>query len=235
MKNLFSAVLILVSVFVSGQTNSLTNGYDGVNDIARSSGIVKMGVWIKNSDDLSDIKGSPYLFDSWYNNAKLYVDNTVYNVMSFNFNVQNQRFEAKFSEDSVLIMNTTKIKKIILRDKVFSRFELEDNTSNPFFEVIGKFDNSLLLKKYTLSIKEGSFNPMTQKVIRPSEYIVKEEYFTANLDGTNVKDTKLKKSTILKLFDDAKQEKVKEYADENDLNFKDENDVHRIFEYSNTL
>ena len=155
--------------------------------------------------------------------------------MNFNFNVQNQRFEAKFSEDSVLIINTTKIKKIIIRDKVFNRFELEDNTSNPFFEVIGKFDNMLLLKKYNLKIKEGTFNPMTQKAIRPSEYIIKDEYFTANLDGTNVNETKLKKSTILKLFDKNKQEKVEEYADQNNLNFKDEHDVHQIFEFSNSL
>jgi hypothetical protein len=147
----------------------------------------------------------------------------------------NQRFEAKFSEDSVLIINTTKIKKIVIRDKTFNRFELKDNTSNPFFEVIGRFDNSILLKKYNLIIKEGSFNPMTQKMIRPSEYIIKEEYFIANLDGTNVKETKLKKSTILKLFDEMKQEKVQEYADENHLNFKDEQDVQRIFKYTNTL
>lgn len=233
MKIFFSFVLMFSAFILNAQTTSLADGYDGANDIRNS--VANNGVWIKNNTNLSEIKGSPYLFDSWYNNAKLYMDNTIYNVMAFNFNVMNQRFEAKFSEDSVLIINTTRIKKIILRDKIFNRFELEDNTSNPFFEVIGTFDNSILLKKYNLVIKEGSFNPMTQKMIRPSEYIIKEVYFTANLDGTNVKETKLKKSTILNLFDENKQVKVKEFVDENHLNFKDEDDVQRIFKYTNSL
>ena len=233
MRTLLSLFFLFLTFGLYAQQASLSEGYAGQSDVANS--IKGNGVWIKNNNNLTEIKGSPYLFDSWFNNAKLYMDNTVYNIMNFNFNVQNQRFEAKFSEDSVLIINTTKIKKIIIRDKVFNRFELEDNTSNPFFEVIGKFDNMLLLKKYNLKIKEGTFNPMTQKAIRPSEYIIKDEYFTANLDGTNVNETELKKSTILKLFDKNKQEKVEEYADQNNLNFKDEHDVHQIFEFSNSL
>lgn len=233
MRILFSLVFILSFSTMKAQTLPVGGGYNNSNEISKS--ILSIGTWIKTRDNISTIKGSTYLFDSWHNNAKLYVDDKVYNIRAFNFNIQNQRFEAKFSEDSVLIMNTSKIKRIVVRDKVFNRFELEDNTSNPFFEVIGSFDNSILLKKYDLDIQEGSFNHMTQKLITPSVYIIKEEYFTANLDGTDVKSTKLKKSTILRLFEKDKQDKVEEYADENKLNFKDENDVHQIFEYSNSL
>ncbi len=233
MRIFFSLVFFLSLCNMKAQTSPIGEGYNDSNDIRKN--IRGIGTWIKNNNTTPTIKGSTYLFDSWNNNAKLYVDNKVYIVKEFNFNVQNQRFEAKFSEDSVLIMNTSKIKKIIIRDKVFNRLELEDNTSNPFFEVIGSFDNSILLKKYDLDIQEGSFNHMTQKLITPSVYIIKEAYFTANLDGTNVKETKLKKSTILKLFDQNKQEKVKDFVSENHLSFKDEDDVQQIFHYTNTL
>lgn len=236
-KNFMRIILIVFLVFFTyfsnAQDSAYSEDYSGENDIRRN--IVSNGVWIKNKDLLTDIKGSLYLYDSWLNNAKLYIDKKVYNIMSFNFNVMNQRFEAKFSEDSVLIMNTGNIDRIVIRDKIFDKFDLEDNTSNPFFEVIGRFDKSILLKKYNLFIKEGSLNPMTQKMIRPSQYIINEIYFVSNLDGTNVNEIKLKKSTILDLFDKNKQDKVKEYADENHLNFKEEKDVQRIFLYTNSL
>lgn len=225
--------LVFFTYFSNAQDAVRSEGSSEAKDIGRD--IASNGVWIKSNDNLTEIKGSQYLFDSWFNDAKLYIDKKVYHVMNFNFNVMNQRFEAKISEDSVLIMNTGNISRIVIRDKIFDKFVLEDNASNPLFEVIGRFDNSILLKKYDLIIKEGSFNPMTQKMIRPSEYIIKEMYFVSDLDGTNVKKTKLKKSTILELFDENKQDKVKEYADENHLSFKEENDVQRIFQYTNSL
>lgn len=233
MRIVLITLLGFFTCFSNAQNEARSGGYSDANDMRRE--ITSNGVWIKSNNNLTEIKGSQYLYDSWLNNATLYIDQKVYNVMSFNFNVMNQRFEAKFSEDSVLIMNTGNINRIVIRDRIFDKFDLEDNASNPFFEVIGRFDNSVLLKKYDLVIKEGSFNPMTQRMIRPSEYIIKEKYFVSDLDGTNVKETKLKKSTILDLFDENKQYKVKEYADENDLDFKVEDDVQRIFLYTNSL
>lgn len=232
---LFLSIALIFSISVSNAQSTQENRVIDQQAL-RNTNIRQMGVWVKNTP-ASEIKGSHYLFDSWNNDARLYVTNgtVVYNIKDFNYNIKNQRFEAKLSEDSVLIMNTSNIKKITIRDKTFNRFELEDNTSNPFFEIIGTEDNSILLKKYNVIVKQGSLNPMTQQTIRPSEYVIRDEYFTANLDGTNVNEIKLKKSTILKMFNKGKKEKVEEFADENDLNFKDDQDVHKIFLYSNTL
>lgn len=232
MKAIVGLIFVFFTVSLYAQETIRAEDLAPGNDI---SGFKGGGVWIKNTAvSPTDVKGSQYLFYYW-SNAAIYVDQKVYKMDAFNFNVENQRFEAKFSEDSVLIMNTSNIKKIVIGDKTFSRFELEGSANNPFVEVIGRFDNSILFKKYELVIKEGSFNPMTQKMTRPPEYVINEHYFTVNLDGSNVEKTKLKKSAILKLFDKNSQEKVEAFANENRLDFNDEQDVHQIFEYSNTL
>ena len=89
----------------------------------------------------SNVSGSPYLYNSWNNKAKIYYDDKVYVINNFNYNIYSERFESKLSEDSILIINPRNIKSILIDDKVFGRYLDPEFIRNSYFEEIVKFDN----------------------------------------------------------------------------------------------
>lgn len=78
-------------------------------------------MWIKSSIRKTEIKGSPYLYESWYNNGRVYLGDKVFSIMSVNYNMQMERFEAKISGDSVFAIDPSSAKKIEIRGKEFIR------------------------------------------------------------------------------------------------------------------
>lgn len=230
-------ILLVLLTFCSVLSFSQTKYTNGTNDVSRfSNNLQRNGVWVTNTAKKDPIKGTVYLYDGWQNLSTVYFGEESNTLSKFNYNIKYDRFEARFSKDSVLVLNPLKVTKVILNNRIFKRMEDPSSPgSMSFFEIICENDNVLVIKQHRVSKKEGSFNPMTQQQIKPDEYIKSEIYFVSKDKGQKFKKIRLKKSTILSLVDNEKREGVENFVKEENLNYKDEEDLHKILEHSNSI
>jgi hypothetical protein len=157
-----------------------------------------------------------------------------YQMRSLNYNIQLDRFEAKIAEDSVFAFNPKNIKKITIDNRTFKRFLDVKLQRNSFFEELVATKSIIILRQFNIEIIPGNFNPLTQQKVSDDQMVQRETYYYTK-DNETLEETKLKKSSILKLVDTDKRDALSEYAKENDLNFKDINDLKKIFQYYSTL
>ncbi|TYA53307.1 hypothetical protein [Formosa maritima] len=232
--NKYLVILFALSInFSFSQASSNASA----NSLANSSRMLaNNGLWINNNSSNSELKGSPYLFDSWNSdNAVIYMaDDRAYRLKSLNYNVRLERFEAKFSEDSVLALNPKNINKIVVDNRTFKRYLDPEFQRNSYFEEIVKTNSITILRKFETEIVEGNFNPMTQQKMTDDQIIKKEKYYSTE-NGEILTEMKFTKGAILKLVDADKKDTVKQYAKDNDLNFKDVNDLKSILKFYNTI
>ena len=206
--------------------NSLTNA---------SRMLSNNGLWISSAPKSTKLKGTPYLFESRNNDdAVIFMQDKAYRLKSLNYNIQLERFEAKFSEDSVFAFNPKNIKKVVIEGRTFKRYLDPEFQRNSFFEELAATKSISILRKHEIEIVEASFNPMTQQKVSDDQMVHKEKYYYTK-DRETLKETKLKKSAVLKLIDADKKDVIKQYAKDNNLSFKDINDLKNILKHYNTL
>ncbi len=193
------------------------------------------GMWFKSGNQKTDIKGSPYLYDSWFNSGKVYMKDKVLSIMSFNYNMRLERFESKISEDSVFAIDPQGIKKVEIRGKEFIRTLDPEFQRNSYFQKIASINGKLLLEKHIVELKEGQINPMTMQKMQKDALIKKEVFYIANDKGEKLKKFKMRKSSTLSLVDKSKVSSVKKFAKQNKLKFKNVKDVQLLLEYAKTI
>ncbi|WP_298495329.1 hypothetical protein [uncultured Algibacter sp.] len=240
MKKIFLLLVIIITnqTFsqnseIIGSGTSASNMYGGVQVSAGSNS----GVWIKSSSSKAKVEGSYYLFSNWGNIGSFYlIGNEGYKVPKVNFNVRFNRFEANMgndgSKDSIFAFNSQSIKKVILGSKVFVKKQVAGKGSNYFLELIQEGDKVSLLKSYNAVISPGTVNPMTQQKMKADKIDIKTSYFVDR--NGELEEIKLKKSTILKLMSDKKDE-IKSFLNEHSLSFKKDPDIKEIFNYYNSI
>jgi hypothetical protein len=200
----------------------------GINDFGN-------GMWVKSVSEKTNIKGSPYLYNTWFNNGKIHFNDRVLSVMSLNYNMQLERFEAKISEDSVFAIDPQGIKKIEIRDKEFIRTLDPEFQRNSYFEEVASINGMMLLEKHTIELKEGRINPMTMQKLQKDALVKKEVHYLANSKGKDLKSFKLNKRSILALIEKDKTDRVKEFAKQKRLKFKNAEDVKVLIDYAKSL
>ena len=231
MKKLVFIIAICIGLNGMAQSTNDTNGRldnIGVNDFGN-------GMWVKSGDQKADIKGSPYLYDTWFNSGKVFLNDRVISMMSFNYNLKLERFEAKISEDSVFAVDPQGIKKVEIRGNEFIRTLDPEFQRNSYFEKLADINGKMLLEKHIIELKEGQVNPMTMKKMQKDALIKREIFYIANDKGEELKKFKLKKGSILSLINKSKVSSVKDYAKENRLKFKNPKDVQSLLEYAKTI
>lgn len=234
--NKFLVFLLALSVnftFAQSASISVTNARSNFSNTQITSA---SGIWVTNYSRTKNLKGSPYLFDSWNsNNASIYIKNDKsYKFKNLNYNVQMERFEAKFTEDSILTFNPKNIEKVVLNGKTFRRYLDPEYQRNSFFEELAVTKSISILRKHEIEIVKGNINPITHKKIAEDQMVQKEKYYYT-VDNKTLKETKLNKSSILKSIDPNKKDALKQYVKDNNLNYSDVNDLKRVLEYYNTL
>lgn len=183
----------------------------------------------------SNVDGSPYLFKTWNNLSKIIYEDKEFVITEFNYNIYSERFEAKLSEDSVVIINPRNIEKIVINNKTFGRYLDPVYQRNSYFEEVAKVDGLLLLKKYTVKIKPGALNPLTKEKLTNDALVQDEVFYLCDLNNNKLKKIKLKKSTVQSLFNKDHLETVKNYVKEQRLNYKDAEDIKKIAKYYNSI
>ncbi|MFB9054397.1 hypothetical protein ACFFVB_15015 [Formosa undariae] len=228
-----------ISTTISAQTNTNTM-VDASNEHQVSALPITAGATIStyNVNKSSDIKGSIYLYDDWYNDGKIFFSNNAkaYSLPTSNFNIQSRRFEMKYAKDSLFVINSSHIDKIIIRDKTFKLFKDPDYNSNALFEEIFSSDDILLVKKYKLAVNEGQVNHMTGRKLSPDKYIKKEIYYISkHPEQEDFNEVNFNKKLVYSLVDKDNQDKVKAFYKEKNLSYKDENDLKILLNYSKSL
>ncbi|MCX7550684.1 hypothetical protein [Xanthomarina sp. F2636L] len=229
--------LVFLFALTANFSFSQASSAGSVDNFSNASKMIhNNGLWVSGSSADSNIKGSPYLFDSWNSeDGVIYMnDNKAYRLKSLNYNVQLERFEAKFSEDSVLALNPRNIDKIVIDNRTFKRYLDPEFQRNSYFENLVTTKSITILRKYEIEIIEANFNPMTQQKVSDDQMVKKEKYYYS-IDDETLKEIKLKKSHILKTLDSDKKDAIKQYAKDNNLSFKNVVDLKTILQYYNTL
>lgn len=177
------------------------------------------------------IDGSVHLFDSWNNNGTIQTDKAAFKIRNINFNAQRNAFESKIpNTDSIFTFDFTNIEKMVVNNKVFKNVYSPIEGGNKVYQVVAEADNFAIYKDNYIEIKEGSPNPMLART--NDKYIMRDSYFIKS--GKSFKRLRLKKSSILKALG-KKASKVEDYAKENNLSFKREQDLQKIANFYATL
>ncbi|WP_159022803.1 hypothetical protein [Formosa sp. L2A11] len=239
MKYILSFIFILSSFFLSAQAEKISN-VDSFIALQNSGSPIQAGSTISSYSlkTPSKIKGSIYLFDNWLNSSKIYFLNneSAYNLSTLNYNIQSERFEFKYSEDSLFVINSSNVDRIIIKNKKFKTYIDPDSNVSSFFEEIFISDELSLLKKYKLGINEGAVNQMTGKKLNPDSYSKIEKYYVLKSSDNDVlTEVRLNKKILNTIIEKDNLNKVKAFSKENSLSYKDESDLKIILNYSKSL
>ncbi len=216
-KHLTFIVIISFGVLLHAQRKFTLLGYHRI-----SSGTI----YIENRE----IKGSVYLFDKWNNKNTVYLNNgKTTKADSININVDTNKLVIK--QDG-LIYNIEKeyYKHIIIDNKMYKVFSF--NKENKIYEVVEKAKNNTLLRGYKVTYVVAKVKPYQMDNNKSDEYKKQSSYYIKK--ENSIKRIKLKKKSILKLFED-KKDAIVQYVKQNRLSYKKEKDVKKIFKYYHNL
>lgn len=235
-KLLLLPILLSITMLFSQESQIISTGTSG-SDMLGSNQIIagsSNGVWIRNSSVVNELEGTYYLFENWKNRAIVYdLNNKAYNLPNCNFNIESNSVEAQLDEvkDEIFAFNSRDIQKVEFGDQLFVK-KNSNKGSNQLLEVIHQGEKMALYKEYETSILKASVNPMTLKKIGKDKIVKNSIYY---IEKTNkLEEIKIKKSTVLNLMGDKKNE-IKSYIKENKLSLSEDIDLSKIFQYYNTL
>ena len=226
MKNLIASILVLISLSSFAQ-----NPNDAVIVISGGS-IRTMNIKSKPKET----KGSYYYNDKWYTGTiKLFSGEEV-QAYPLKYDMKMNQIDIKVNE-SVKVLSIGAVKEIIWvkptgRSEVLRNISLYKNIEGYGFVSVLADGKLSLFKKTELSLLGSNYNTAMDVGSQSDKYVKKEKYFIKS--GDKIILIKKKKKNILNKFKD-KAEEVELYATENNLNFKDDIDLEKIFNYYNSL
>lgn len=179
------------------------------------------------------IDGTVYLFDSWFNNTLIVTttqEKPIRLNSNINFNAKRNVFESKIDSETIFTFDFTNIEKVIINNRVFKNVYSPVDGGYRVFEVVAETKDFEIYKDYTIDIREGNPNPLLARA--NDKYILRDGYYVKK--GKSFKRFKLKKSTILEVAG-SKSSNLEKYAKDNNLNFKNEQDLQKIASYYRTL
>lgn len=229
MKLKLSIACLLTFSFALAQNNdNIVNNQAISLGVASNAGSSSYGAsaYFVNPDRAVD--GTVYLFDDWNNAGIIYAADQRFALNNINLNIERNSFESKVGQDSLFSFNFNNIEKFVINGRTFKNYYWDDD--NRVYEIIYEAENWSIIKGFKIVEVTGSANPMLNRsrdrMVRKSFYYLKDE--------KGIHTFKLKKNKILKLVDGDEKEadKIENFAKQNRLSFKDENDVRKILDFS---
>ena len=227
MKKIFFILFSLVFIFTNAQDDS-QNTNTRITTVGDLTGM-GTGLWVR-SNSSGNVKGSPYLFDTWTNVANIFSgDGKSYTVRNMNYDTKIDRFVTKISVDSVYVFNTRSLKQVKANNQFFKLYKKGNQYS--YLELIAFGKGKEILKQSVKKIKKGAKDPFTNSY-KQDKYVLKVNYFINSEAG--MQELELKKKPFLALFGkDASQ--IKKYIKKHRLSIKEDLDIAEIFKYYNQI
>lgn len=221
---IITLVFFILGLSITAQTIGVDNGtnssFENLYDL-REMNDYNIGANTK-------IKGTVFLFEDWNNKGIVYSIFNTYELNKLNYNMLNDNFSVELSKDSLYILSKEKIDSVAIDNHIFVKKKMANKTF--FYEKIAQTNSISLLKKYNVSQKEGTFNPLDGKT-SPTVLYKEENYFIDNQGLTKIKPSK---KTILPYFKD-KTSAVSKFLKENNISFKKDADLKKLFEFYNSI
>ena len=172
-------------------------------------------------------EGSAFLFDSWDNRAEIIAGNKKYIISNINFHINRDIFVTQMEGDSTFVYDFKGIDRIVVNNRAFKNVYTISEGKNKVYEVIFENKQMSLLKGYSTDLVQASPNPMVNrtrnKIKRVSNYYI--------LKDGNLRVIKLKKSNILRIFDEDQAKLLEQFVKENKLSYRKEEDVTKMLKY----
>jgi len=218
---LFLFLTILSACGLSAQERQ-TVGQSGSTSNVITGFLTKPAIQV----DGNTIEGNRFLFENWKNKGELYSKGKSLKLDNINYDIYNNQFSELRSNDTLYIFEN----KLIDSARINGRC-LKPDTGKMFKEVLLEGEKISLYKVYKTEIVEGMFNPIDGSK-QPSRFKITDDYLISKNDIS--KSFLLSKKEITEVVKDHKSE-IEKFIDENNLSYKKEADVIRIFTYYNTL
>jgi len=179
---------------------------------------------------IKEISGSYHLFKGWNNHGLIYAkNNKYYKIRNVNFNIKNNVFEYKNEKDSIIGFDLNG-SEITINSRKFKSYYFKTTNDNKIFEVIYENELFTLLKDYNSEVK--IIKPEGYKDFSKDKYIVHRAYYL--IRDNKIEKFQLNKRNILKLLN-INADAIKKYVKQNNLVFKKDRDLKKIFDYHNSL
>jgi hypothetical protein len=219
MKNLIKASLIIV-LFISAITSEVKAQF--VSDINGRPYRLK---------EYTDIEGSPYLYDDWASGTVKIANAQVFSNLYLKYNELEGKLYFKGKTGEVLefvdqVVEFTISNKIITRH--FSSYPGNKPNEIAYYELLAD-GNTKLFKQPVKEIQEIK---VYGSAVSSKNFIAVDKYYLLT-GGKMIPIKKDKKSVIAGIG--KKQPELEAYIKTNSLNLKDDADLAKLIEYSNSL
>ena len=181
-------------------------------------------------DDYKFIEGNPYLFEKWSSGIIKLESGANLKMESCMYDLYKERLMFLQDENPLYFSNPEDIDRFTVGSSEFINLKNENN--NDFYEILVEGSDLIFLKKYNCDIIKGKeTNGITQAT--KDKFKITNNYYL-NKGDVQLAKVKIKEKDILKLLIDKEQE-VKKYILDNNLNLKNESDLVEIFKFYSTL
>ena len=151
MKKMILVLIVICSVQTYAQLPTNNLYFDQVK-----SSLLLDSFRYKKSTNNNEI----YLFESWLNDARIIQNNTIYKLGTLNYNIRNDRFEAKFEQDSIFVIDSPKDAVVEIKNRKFKRFMDPETNRLTFFEIVADFSGNTLIIRHGLKNSRRSHKPI---------------------------------------------------------------------------
>ncbi|MEA2041639.1 MAG: hypothetical protein U9N85_03705 [Bacteroidota bacterium] len=229
MKTIFSTLILTMAYWVGF---AQTNPHSQVITHTGNGNMILMETETK----APETKGSYFLEEDWNSGIiTLYSESEIKNY-PFKYNMKYNQFELKTLED-IKVLPTQDVQSFIWinnsgRKQYFINCsEFAESTEKGFYQIISKGTVSLV--KYTnIELLSPNYNAAMDAGSKASRYTKENDYYVQI--GKTFKKIKPRKRKILRIFND-KSETVEQFAKQNNLRYRDEDDLAKIFNYYNSI
>jgi hypothetical protein len=228
MKIILSLICLLtISSALAQNNDNIVNNTAITMDQASNAGQSSYGASAYFVNPARAVDGTVYLFEDWNNAGVIHAADQRFALNNINLNIERNSFESKVGKDSLFSFNFNNVEKFVINGRTFKNYYWEDD--NRVYEIIYESDSWSIIKGFKIVEITGSANPMLN---RTRDRMVRKTFYYLK-DDKGIHYFKLRKNRILKLVEGGKKEanKVENYAKENSLSFKKEEDVRKILSY----
>ncbi len=171
--------------------------------------------------DLKDKGSDVYLYETWGNNAVIFVDNNKYQLSNINFNITSNSFESRLGRNKIFSFKNIYIDSVKINNHFFKK------AKNYFYEVLFENENIQLLKKHDIQYQAGIVNRLDGNVGKSRRYIVYKYLINLNNSFSKIE---LNKKSILNSFK-ANQFELEKFVKREKLSYKKEKDIVKIMNF----
>ncbi len=181
-----------------------------------------------------EIKGSPYLYNSWLPGGIMLKEDSIGAEFSIRYNVYGNEMQFISKNDTFAIANPLKVNKVNIGEHHFEYlpFNLNGNDNMAWFEVINTGKNRLLIRYATRM--EGGMDPVTPYHCQNSSdrFVTSKYYYYQTVSMDSPQEIPTGRKAFLSL-QDFNRPNVKDFVHNNKIKLHKEEDLRELFTWMN--